>query len=382
MKKTLLLLPLILLAACSLLQVPTGQPPSPAAPTEDIPSATDDIEEPAPTAAPTLLPSETALPDGEPDGSASELAGLIYRTPEGLWIVDPDRTHRMLLDRPDAIILSAETFVYAEGDDLWLLDVVSGQPVNLTNTPDRIETIWTGSTQPAGSVLFSSYPVDFELGPGVTGFLSIVALDGSGYRVLDDENQTWHFNTSPDGSRVAYGLGETGFILDLNTGERSAFDPADYGLEEVTTIGSPTFSPDGGSISWVVGFQLEDGQPFTFGLAVFDLAAGTGAILHAHEIPGMDGYPPPAVWRPDGEWLIYNAFDVDFTRAGAWLLQTNGGAEIHLGQGAAAVWRPDGGGLVYLDPSNGSVRFFDPISLESTVLDFSNKNAQPVAWLP
>jgi hypothetical protein len=216
----------------------------------------------------------------------------------------------------------------------------------------------------------------------VTGFLSIVALDGSGYRVLDEENQTWHFNTSPDGSRVAYGLGDTGQILDLNTGERSAFDPADYGLEEVTSIGSPTFSPDGGRISWVVGFQSEDGQPFTFGLAVFDLAAGTGAILHPHEIPGMDGYPPAAVWRPDGEWLIYNAFDVDFTRGGAWLLQANGGAEIYLGQGSAAVWRPDGGGLVYLDTSTGSVRFFDPISLESTVLDFLNKNVQPVAWLP
>jgi hypothetical protein len=129
----------------------------------------------------------------------------------------------------------------------------------------------------------------------------------------------------------------------------------------------------------VVSFETDEPANM-FGLAVFDLAAGTGAILHPHELPGMDGYPPEAIWRPNGEWLIYNAFDADFSRGGLWLLRTDGATELHLGAGAATVWRPDGGGLVYLDPSSGTVRFFDLISLESTDLAIGGNLAQPVAW--
>jgi hypothetical protein len=320
-------------------------------------------------------------PEG-PEGSAAAYAGLIYRTSEALWQIDPSGDHRILLDRPDALVLSPERFVYAEGDDIWLYDASSGQSTNLTNTPDRIETLWSGVTHPDGALLFTSFPVDFEAGPGVTGFLTIVNLDGSDYRVLDDENQTWHFEVSPDAAQVAYGLGRTGLILDLASGERTEFTPAVYGLEEVESIGSPSWSPDGGRISWVVGFQPEEGQPFTFGLAVFDLQVGTARILHPHEIPGMDGYPPPAVWRPDGSWLAYTAFDADFSRGGIWLLNADGAGEIFLGQGGAPVWRPDGGGLVYLDSSNGFVRFYDAISLESSVVEFSDKSTQPVGWLP
>ena len=329
----------------------------------------------------TDLPLPESGPEG-PEGSVDAFTGLIYRTPNGLWQIDPSGEHRMLLDRSDALILSVDRFVYAEGDDIWLQDAAAGQPVNLTNTPDRIETIWSGDAHPAGQILFTSFPVDLELGPGVTGFLTLVGLDGSGYRVLDPDNQVWRFEVSPDGLQAAYSLGPVGLFVDLATGVRTALDPADYGLEGVTSIGSPSWSPDGGRISWVVGFQPEDGQPFTFGLAVFDLQAGTARILHPHELPGMDGYPPPAIWRPDGQWLAYTAFDADFSRGGIWLLNADGNGEVYLGQGGVPVWRPDGGGLVYLDSFTGSVRFFDTISLESTVLEFSNQNAQPVLWLP
>lgn len=376
MKKILLLLPLIALTSCTVLFGPEIPPPVVATP----PPATPPAAQPTATAAepPTVTTEPTPPP---PVGTNDPLAGLVYRTPEGLWRIDPNGAHALLIDRPDVILISPETFIYAEGDDLWRFDAAGGQSTNLTSTPDRVETIWTGSTHPAGSVLFASYPVDFELGPGVTGFLTIVGLDGSGYRVLDAENQVWHFEVSPDGSRVAYGLGQLGLILDLTTGERSEFIPAERGLADAGSIGSPAWSPDGTQLSWVVAMQPVDGAQNVFGLAVFDLAAGTGELLYFHEIPGMDGYPPPAVWRPNGEWLVYNAFDLDTRVSGLWLLNPADQSGIYIGQGAAQVWRPDGGALVYLDPSSGAVKLYDPISLESSALEFSGKNVQPVAWL-
>jgi len=318
----------------------------------------------------TNLPLPPGATQPISQGTSTELAGLVYVS-DGLYRVRADGQSELLFGRSESILSpDGAQAVYWLDDDLWLIDLASGESRNLTNTPDRVEYLPREWKTRNDILLFTSYPVGVEVGPGITGFLTMVRTDGTGYLVLDDLNQAINFDLSPDGQTIAYGAGPMTYLYRWTTG-REVFDPADYGLSQIGGISSPSWSPDGKQIAWLVSGVIDGIDQSA--IAFFNLEARTATLNHRHQLPGMDGIPAAGRWSTDSKWYAVYIFDMDFTRAGTWVLQADGMQEtsIYMGYGASAMWSPDGKSLAVTDPDSGGVRLVDVMTWESRLVDLS-----------
>lgn len=277
------------------------------------------------------------------------LPGLVYQTDDGLSI-DRGGQRARLLDRhvtqisPDGV---HALYVAGDGDDrdLWLAILPLGEQHNLSRTPERNEAAprwWAARPEVA---VFSSLPQGKPLGSGAVGYLTVVNMDGSDYRVLDDQN---YLNSppapAPDGRTIAYGSSSGGWLYRWDTGPQP-FNPADYGLDsaEEIDLGGPAWSPNGTKLAWVLGGDLDPDAGFFWGVGVFDFIARTAQILYVYPSGGGDGWPPAPAWSPDGTWLAFEAWAETANEAGVWVVRADGEGEeaVHLG-GHHPVWSPDG----------------------------------------
>jgi len=288
-----------------------------------------------------------------PLAPAHKASGLVLGSPSETFYVDIAGKVVPLVDQPQAQLSSTHDQVLFARDepssgmnDIWLLDKVSGEERNLTQTPDRDEVSpqWWPA-HPEFVFLVSGE----EIGMGNAQRPTIVGLDGTGYRVID-EKQGGPFSLSPDGAFIAYGgFDEIGVIYHWD-GDREVFDPRDYGLN-VDKIFQPSFSPDGRYLAWQVAGDLNGDGNYANGLAVFDLKERTAQLMHVYTVQGGGMVPHYIAWSPDGTWIAFVTFGEGPAvgrEPNLWVLRPDGNQETFVDIGLAPTWNPEGQSLAYV----------------------------------
>ena len=305
------------------------------------------LSSPSPTRAGSI-PVPTRVP-------VSLLAGLIYAVRDGLWQLDTDGEAVRLLDRPGALIspdgkvamFDAAANKQDKLADIWVADLTTGEDRNLTFTPDRVEASYQWWPARPELIIMASESAGTINEPGLSGLLTSIGADGTGYRILDEQHPAGGQPAlSPDGSVIAYGTGTVGWLYHMGTGTVAPFDPAEYGLTSFGElyIGNPAWSPDGRRLAWVINGRSAGKSGLQMGIAVFNLESRDAQLFHLYQPMGMDGFPPAPVWSPDGRWIAFMAAAQDPQAAGVWVARADGQAEeeIGLGLGSNPVWSPSG----------------------------------------
>jgi Tol biopolymer transport system component len=277
-----------------------------------------------------------------------------------------------------------QKIAYIQWDDLWVMDVDTGETENLTKTPDQFE--FRPKWSPNGKLIaFYSMSVRLE-----SYELALVENNGANYRLVDAQPVAG-FSWSPDSKQLAYAVNGELIVFSLPDGLRRPLILTDYGLQADLCVCSPAWSPQGDAIAIFFSTRpAPEEKSAQKGYAILDLADHTVRILKSYtmtETMAYEGIPsgehvggcdqPPALWNPSGEWLLLTILPVPRTNVDGsfWLIDVEGGQEHRLGSvyGAyAADWSPDGKWIAYIDLGDRLVYILDPF----------DPQGQPIAILP
>ena len=330
-------------------EMPSHTPTVTSTPTPDLSSPTPIPPTPIPI---TWTPMPVLPPGPKPSPTpVSPLPGLVISDDSGLWWITAGPV--ILTTRSDAVLSpNGQNLMFQQDDDIWIQNLATGEERNLTGQAGRINCCARWWPARPDTILLGSWPFDDDIGP-TSGFLTSVNIDGSEYRVLDDEFQSnASSGPSPDGQTIAYDRGGTSWLYQWDAGAQP-LDPSAFGLENVVRIGGPAWSPSGEQIAWTVAVTDPE---WHIALAIFDLSTGAAHLLHPYENAGRGGWFPPPAWSPDGRWLAFVAEDIIPESRGVWAVAADGSQEAFLGPGWNPIWAPNGHYLVYNaipDPTTG-----------------------------
>lgn len=332
-----------------------------------------------PMMTPTLVPASTAIPVSDP------LAGVIYRAPDGLWQIGADGEATLLTAQPD-LDLSPDGAqgLTIENGDVWLLDLASGEARNVTEGSGREHVYaqwWPARPQ---TLILGSWG-EGDQGPN-NGRLTLVETDGSNYRLVNEGGDLSFAMPAPGpyGQTIAYDEAGQPMLYHAENGV-APFDPHAYGLDEEVQVqrgASPSWSPDGGRLAWVMGvsggeYGATDGG-WEVVVGVFDLQEQSSQLLHPFQPVGRGGWFAAPVWSPNGQRLTFLVESQNQDEYGLWVLAPDGSEEHQLNQGtpAQAWWSPPGDApwqnglrlLLGVSPPEGGMAYalVDPATWEET----------------
>lgn len=276
------------------------------------------------------------------------LAGLVYRdlNKGSIWQVDQNGNAFELVRLYQAAISPHGTqALFVQDDDIWLMDFLSWQRRNLTQTTDRLEfdpQWWAANPE---TIVFGSVPAEEDLGPS-SGQMTLIHLDGSGYQVIEEDSSYGLPALNPDGKTIASDVAGQAYLYGLD-GSKQLFDPTSFGLFGINKMASPSWSPDGKRIAWWAQGIFNSASGPQFGLVVFDLQKQSAQVIHPYTVlGGSGGWLSPAVWSPTGEWLA-GITRGERNKADTWVMRVDGLEEYSLGSTDTPVWQPDGTQLAF-----------------------------------
>lgn len=343
------------------------------------PAATDTAAIPP---APTLI-STTALPIVVHNAPAvaseiSPYAGLWYTGPAGLWQIQADGTPA-LMGQSNLLISPSGSFgVYTsyEGDlkELHLVDLTTQQDTIIPNGEYAAlhAVAWLNDQQlllqgMAGVTDWYGMPLLYNL---TTAEITPLTTDIMISQAIQP--------TTPN--LIAIELnGSLPILYDPNTNNLTSFNPAEYSgwsYEGDTYLSSPTWSPDGLKLAWMVSSGSWADNSINIATAIFDLSAQTVTLVNSYTPLFVgEGGIPSAHWSPDGQWL---AMQRPERRKGVMLVKADGSESHHLGDETFlqfVAWNPAGGGFVAFR-QNPATQTFDNLyitlgSWEETLIDLS-----------
>ena len=338
----------LLLSSCAKVSVGIETPLS----TSEDPSLEAGIEtstpEPASAQAATVTPEPTLPMPSDPT------AGLVFNTAEGLWQIDASGKPQLLVDQSTARLSPDGKYaVYARddegegGNDIWLVDLTSGEQRNLTHTPDLFEVgpeWWPGRPD---VVVFGT---GNEPGMGNSDLPTLVNQDGSGYLLLDPA-EGGPRAYSPNGEKFAYNDYDNIGKIYRWGGSPEVFDPAQYGVS-AKSLTFLAWSPDSRYLTAKVSGDLAQGGGTSLGFAIFDLETKTSQLLHIYTPAGGGMFPDYLSWSPDGQWLAfvtYNEPPGGGRQPNLWVSHPDGTDEKFVAAGLNPMWSPDSRHLAFLN---------------------------------
>lgn len=261
-----------------------------------------------------------------PSDAAAANAGVLYRTAEGLWLVDASGQSRLLTPHSQAAPSpDAQLALYRdESGALWILNLVNGseqkrtlnvQPVGSFSWVDEDVVSMGVWLQPSDQGPNAGHPALYRVS---TGTLLVV-----------DRDRLSAAPAAPngDGRALAYDNFDTAFLYRLENGGANQLDLtrfAGFDAGKSYNFGSAAWSPDGQKIAWRMSGGLGPGGSFRAATVIFDLAAGTAATLHTYNPVDSESWPPAPAWSPDGRWLAQIVPAGSDDESGLWLIAADG----------------------------------------------------------
>jgi len=312
------------LVACSHLDMPSVSIP---APVSTVPTSTPTLISSPTSPSVTIIPPPVTV--SAPPAPAPP--GLVYRIDCDTWIIQSNGQPTLWVST-DRCIYYSRCNQDNSNSEIWVKDSQTGEEYNLTNTPDRDETLIGFWSARPDVVIFYSSPIDVDGGAGWRGYLTSIRTDGTQYSVLVDTPLLGAPALSSDGQTIAYVACTNDcyelWLYEWGSGSR-AIDWGQYGLAgwEVHVY-SVSWSPDGRKIAcWAWG-RNEESQ--FEGIIVLDLEAEVSQILQPLRYPVyFDSYPPAPDWSPNEQWLSFFGVDESREEYGVWVVSVDG-LETHI----------------------------------------------------
>lgn len=204
-----------------------------------------------------------------------------------------------------------------------------------------------------GDILISQEVVKSGASSGQMLMVDAATGDAVGLSVagLGPTDPAW----SPDGSELAYVVGNTLYVLDVSTGESREIVPC----KPCDGFGSPAWSPDGSTIAvggnWQTPLGPDRGAILAPEIDLFD--AATSELRNQISIDS--GRIGGLAWSSDGRQLEF----VSWSRSGDAVQYSMrpDGSEMHElqrleGHVLAVAWSPDSSAIAYLTAAQWGVR--------------------------
>lgn len=344
----------------------------------------------------TIIPPTPAPTDNLPDLAVTsanmgtiDANGLIYAnmdTAQIFRIVSGGRGVAILQGSSARFSSDGILALLESSDDIFLAEPMDNPGINITNTPDRLESSpqWLPLNTP--KVVFNSKGVNEAQQKGwdsdIPGYLSTVNMDGSEYTILANIPSYTAPALISDGRMIAYEQSGMPMLYEVDKGSYP-FDPTLYGYQPSAeaVFASPSFSPFGRWLTWWV--SENNSQPDKhFSLVLFDLNASTSTILHSYTpLSETLGWLPNPVWNGNEGWIAYQTRG-EATAWDLWISRPDGNDAHRLGLATNPVWSPDRQHLAYVQTQPRTSNLTSFISIIDAASHVIEQTDLPVGSIP